>query len=249
MIENLVEKLKFFDLTGGEARVYLALIKGNSTKSDIIKSSDVSSSIVYKILEKLINKGLASFSVIDNKKHYQATSPERLLDIIKTKEEEIKRLGKIGKDLIPALQRREDILFTNVYRGLDGFKALLNEVERQIEANGVKEWLATGVTSCKKESFNRLWGRWHKNVRPKYGVKAKFIFSEKGTKHFKTLKSAPLSKVKYLPSPSLGCITATGDMLIIMKYTEPSYFILIKNEYIADSFKKLFNVLWKNALT
>ncbi|NIO44769.1 MAG: hypothetical protein GTN36_04425, partial [Candidatus Aenigmarchaeota archaeon] len=185
-----------FGLTRGEARVYLALLKGNSTKSEIIKNSGVSSSVVYEILERLMKKGLASSITIDNKKRFHATTPEKLLDIIENEKKKIKGLEKNGKMIIPFLRQisREKTLFANVYKDSDGLKSLLKEIEEDFKKQKIKEWLAMGVTAYKNELFNRLWLNWHKNVRSRYKVKAKFLFCEKDTKYYKDLKKVSLSK-------------------------------------------------------
>jgi len=75
------EKLEKIGLTKGESEVYVLLVEtGNSTAGDIIKKSTLASSKVYDILQRLVNKGLASFSIKNGVKYYDATSPERLID-------------------------------------------------------------------------------------------------------------------------------------------------------------------------
>ena len=102
--EEAFSNLLKFGLTEGEAKVYLALLKGSSAKSEIIKNSGISSSIVYEILEKLMRKGLASYTVIEGKKKFYAANPENLLDLI---DKEIKRIEdnkRNGKKIIPFLK-------------------------------------------------------------------------------------------------------------------------------------------------
>ena len=54
--------LKDAGLTDGEAKVYLALLElGSSTTGPIIHKSKIAKSIVYQILEKLMQKGLVSY--------------------------------------------------------------------------------------------------------------------------------------------------------------------------------------------
>ena len=49
-------------LTEGEIKVYLALLElGSSTTGPIVDKSGISRSIIYQILEKLMEKGLVSF--------------------------------------------------------------------------------------------------------------------------------------------------------------------------------------------
>lgn len=242
---ELAEKLEKIGLTRGEAKVYLALLTGKSTKSQIVKNSGISSSVVYEILEKLIKKGLASFVVLEGKKYFQPCNPEKLFEFIKKEKEIIKKKENLAKEVIPLLkQRKTEFLFASVYQGLEGLKSLLNEVEGEFEKGRIKEWLAIGITAYKNQAFNRFWIKWHSKVRPKYKVKAKFIFSEKNTDYFKALSKTPLSKVKYIEMKNPSCITIVGERVLIMKYTTPPSFISLKSKEIKKTFEEIFRILW-----
>jgi transposase len=242
MQSDIIKKLKELDLTEGEARVYLALLNGESRKSGIIRKSGVSPSIIDEILKKLAKKGLASFIEIDGKMYFYANDPEILL-------ENLERKRIIADKLVSILKKRkgESVFFARVYEGLHGLKNMLKEVEKEeFEKNKSNEWLAMGVTTYKNTYFNRFWIHWHHKIRPRYNVRAKFIFSERNTSYFKMIKKAPLTTVKWIPLFTPSCITTIGETVLIMKYAEPPYFILIKNKEVADTFKEIFKFLWEN---
>ena len=250
---KIIQKLEELGLTKGEAKVYLALLElGPSTKSSIVRKSRVSPSIVYEILERLMNKGLVSSVFIEKIRYFEANEPSFLLQLVKEEKRKAKKKEKIARSLIPLLKLKREVgkkflLLTKVYEGVKGFKAMLQEVEKDLK--GREEWLAMGVTSYKRNQFNRLWVNWHKRVRPKYKVKARFIFCEKGTDYFKALKKTPLSKVRYIPSKSSVCVTVVGNKTLVMKYTDPPSFLLIKNEEMAKFLKDVFEIMWRNAVS
>ncbi len=239
---EIIENLKAFSLTEGESKVYLALLQGESTKSNIIRKSGISSSIVYEILEKLAKKGLVSSSLKDNTQYFHANEPSILLDSLKG---EIKNKTEIANGLIPLLKKRKvhTVLFANVYEGLSGLKSMLND----IKLDNTKTWLAFGVTGSKSDSVNRFWTYWHYKVRPKHRVKAKFIFSENKTKYFEILRKAPMSRTRYVSSQTPSCITVIGDQVLIMKYADLPSFVLLRNQDVATTFGSIFKILWKNA--
>lgn len=247
--EEAFSNLLKFGLTEGEAKVYLALLKGSFAKSEIIKNSGISSSIVYEILEKLMRKGLASYTVIEGKKKFYAANPENLLDLIDKERKRIEDINRNGKKIIPFLKQisKEKLLFANVYKGSVGLKSMLKEIEEELKKKEIKEWLAMGVTSHKNEFFNNLWLNWHKNVRSKHRIKARFLFCEKGTKYYNALKKVSLSKIRHLTSIPLSCITVAGNSTFIMKYTDPPYFLHIRDTDIAKTMKEIFNFLWNIA--
>jgi len=241
MEEKAIEELKEFGLTEGEAKVYLALLAGESTRSGIVRKSGVSPSILYEILKKLQRKGLVSSVEFEGKKHFQPVSPEIFLQELEEKKAKVEKLVSILKT-----RKKENIVFARVYEGFKGLKGMLKDIEdEEFKKSKTKEWLAMGVTAYKKESFNRFWTYWHTKIRPKYKVKARFIFSEKGTNYFSIVKKAPLAKVKVISLPISVCITVCGRTTLIMKYTDLPTFLLVKNEEVANTFKEIFNFLWE----
>ena len=71
-----VELLEAIGLTKSEIKVYLALLElGSSTTGPIVEKSGASSSKIYEILEKLIQKGLVGHVIKAGKKHFEAAPP------------------------------------------------------------------------------------------------------------------------------------------------------------------------------
>ncbi len=95
MDQEEIAVLRELGLTDGEVRVYLALVGlGNTTVGSLIDESKVSSSKVYIILEKLIQKGLATYIIKGKVKYFQANPPNALMDFLKKKEENLKSQEK-----------------------------------------------------------------------------------------------------------------------------------------------------------
>src|SRR3989344_7655569 len=85
-----IEILRKIGLTDNEISVYLALLEiGSSTTGEIIKKSGLHSSRVYECLEKLQAKGLVSYVIKANRKHFEATNPKRLADYLEDKQKQI----------------------------------------------------------------------------------------------------------------------------------------------------------------
>jgi predicted transcriptional regulator len=90
--KKYVEQLTNLGLTQGEAKVYLAMIQiGPSRIGKIVEISGVSQSKIYNVLDRLILKGLASYYIQDNVKHFQSLEPTRLHEYIQIKENEVRR--------------------------------------------------------------------------------------------------------------------------------------------------------------
>ena len=92
-------------LTKGEARVYLCLLSlGQTTSGPIIAQSGISSSKVYEILEKLMQKGLVSSTTLNKTRHFQATSPSKLRDYLSAQEDALNRRRSLLEQNLPSLQ-------------------------------------------------------------------------------------------------------------------------------------------------
>jgi len=83
------EELKNFGLTENEARVYLAIVEiGEATTTPIRKKTDIHMSRVYEALNSLVEKGLVSYFLKNNVKHFQASDPKILIHLLNEKERE-----------------------------------------------------------------------------------------------------------------------------------------------------------------
>ena len=97
--------LQQIGLTNAEINVYLALLElGSSTTGPIVEKSKASSSKIYEILEKLLQKGLVSFVIKNGMKHFEASDPQRLLDYLKEKETALKTQEQGLQQMLPELE-------------------------------------------------------------------------------------------------------------------------------------------------
>ena len=104
-----LDVLKDLGLTGGEIRVYLALLElGKSSANAIIRKSGISPSKIYDVLERLLKKGVVSYFISGKVRNYAAVSPERLkVMLVNRKELYFRELDELEKNLnetIPILK-------------------------------------------------------------------------------------------------------------------------------------------------
>jgi len=108
-------------LTKTEERVYLRLLgEGNTLASSLIRKLQLHRATVYDVLNRLIEKGLASFTVVDKKKYYEASSPNRILDIIKEKKKNIEEQEKEAEKLVKELSKIKEKTPSSDIRILEG---------------------------------------------------------------------------------------------------------------------------------
>src|SRR3989338_2737649 len=93
-MEEIFRELGF---TERETKVYLALLDLGETKiGPLAARTRLQPSKIYQTLEKLIDRGLATFVLKSKIKYFQAQDPQEILNILKEKE---RTFGEILADL------------------------------------------------------------------------------------------------------------------------------------------------------
>src|SRR4030042_3722177 len=112
-------------LTVNESLVYITLLnlkEAGTTK--ISEKFGLFRTLVYDILTKLIEKGLVSYIKKESKRIYRASSPNRLLELIKEKEDETK---KVVEDLNLTFQKPKEEVLVEQYDGVNGMKVIVED--------------------------------------------------------------------------------------------------------------------------
>ena len=241
--------LEEIGLTKGEIKVYLTLLKlGETTTGKIIEEAQISSGKIYEVLEKLIKKGLASYTIREKTKYFNAASPNRILDYLHEKEKNIKEKEQELLKELPALLSIEKAgkkeYETNLFKGFRGIQTAIFEALEELTEKD--EILAMGIISHKKEQYNLLWQRWHKE-RMNKKVICKAIFSDRNTDYFKTFKKMKYTELKVLRGITPSAIDVMGKRVLIFTYGEETSCLSVKNPEVAQSFKMFFGNLWNIA--
>lgn len=244
-----LEVFQELGLTKSEIKVYLSLLElGQSTTGPIVDKAKIASSKIYEILDKLIQKGLVSYVLKGNIKHFEATRPERILDLLKEKEEILEKQRKDVEKILPELTRKIELSKIKegaaIYRGLKGLETVFYESLNLMKKGDIM--YVIGIPS-RSEEINRLFVKIHK-FRASKGVIWKGLFNEraKGQLQQNTLENIPLTEIKYMPEGIVtpAAINILNDRIIIFPTTEPPLLIVIHSKAIAESFIEQFDLLW-----
>lgn len=247
MIEQALRKI---GLTEGEVKVYLALLElGSSTSWSVTKESGISGSKVYEILERLGKKGLTS-SITKNKvKYFETASPERILDYLENKNKEINLEKDEIKKIIPNLilkRAKSSKSEVKVYTGFEGAKTVFEENLRDCKKGD--EMLGWGLTE-QPESWESYFNEREK-VRDKKGIIHKTIINEKYKSLYKARKNYPNTYFRFFPKefemPTAVLMWKNKVALYVITKENPIT-IVMEGEAIAKSFKKSFEIMWKQA--
>ena len=223
-------------LTKNEALVYRALLElGPSLAGQISRKTGLHRRTVYDITEMLIKKGLIGYILKNNRRLFEAVSPERFLDILKEKETATNEFLPEMMALYTKTQEKEE---TNFYKGRQGLKAVM---EDQLK-DGTNEILILGASQLAYDIL-QFYFKWFDIKRKKKKIKARIIFNK-----MKTKPKIPLSEIKYIPqkySSPLAVNIYRDKVAIILWSEENPIAIVIKNPEISQGYKKHFELMWK----
>ncbi|MBI2129945.1 ArsR family transcriptional regulator [Candidatus Woesearchaeota archaeon] len=246
------ETLEKAGLTKNEIKVYLALLeKGESTSGPLIKAIGINSSKVYESLERLQKKGLVSYVKKANKKYFQAAEPERLLDYIDEKKRQLEEEREEMQKMLPELKIRkkmseEEQQEATIYQGLKGYKTILENMLKELRPNGTYLAFASGML---KEVLGPYWFIFQKKKKD-FNIKARCLWDPKIRKQKDYLREYYgagkfISEGSYLSPVDLWIY---NDKIIQVSYaTKPIFAVLIRSKGLAQSYKDLFETIWKMA--
>lgn len=231
-------------LSEQEAKVYLALLKlGTSLASRVSSETKINRSLVYQLLDKLINKGFVSYVIRENRRYYRAVHPEKLLDILKEKEEKLKSMLPKLTSLYPPKEKKPVV---EVLEGKEGIKTMLKDIFR---VN--KTWYAFGSSGTAPEILPYFVEHWEKE-RQRRKIKLVVICNDSpaGRKRGKEFSKMKFTEVKYMPNKYISP-TSTWiygyKLAFIMWSKEHPFAIRIISKEMVESYRNHFNVLWKIA--
>ncbi len=241
------EALRKFGLTDRETRVYLILLElDEALASKISEKTGIPRTLVYDILENLLNKGIVSYVIRSNKKYFSAVNPKNLIEVLRNQEHEKEQLIKqaLPELLILKDKKPKEKVKVEVYEGREGIKTLFNDVLRI-----GKEFLCFGSTGISTDIIPYELTRFHKE-RIKRKINWKVIYNDDklGRKRGQETSKWKYSQVKYMVKTSPTTTYCYDNKIaIVLWMKEKLIAIIIQDNTIAKSFKEFFNILWRNA--
>lgn len=240
--------LEEIGLTEGEVKVYMALLKLGSTKTGPLASkAGVSSSKVYKILDRLEKKGLAGHIIKGETKYFTALEPKRIMDYVEKREAQLQEKKRLVEKMLPELEKQKALSKKSEATVYSGFKAATNFFLGIVdELNPGETYYVIGAGYG--NDVPGLWDFFYKHhvKRVRKGVKVKMLanYDVRGTLVEMTRHK---SEVRYLPQyliTNMEIVFYKNKVYIILAGDELVGFLL-ESEEAAKGFRKYFNMLWK----
>ncbi len=227
-----------------EVKVYTALLELGLTKVGPIASrSKLQHSKVYQTLDKLIEKGLVSYVVVSKTKHFQASDPSEILNILDDRKRRF-------KEVIEELKQKQKYSGSKhiavVHEGYKSFKALFNRVADELQ-KGDFYWAFAFKDEYHDSHASLFLRKFHEKLKEKRvddRVLGNFSVKKEIKKTFEGNKNI---KIRFTKNETpLGVIIIKNKVINLVWGERPTA-IEITSDQIHKQYKNFFDDIWKKS--
>jgi HTH-type transcriptional regulator, sugar sensing transcriptional regulator len=234
-----VDVLKDMGLTGNEARIYIALLQyGSSTAGELMNRTGIHRRCIYDALNRLTEKGLVGYLILDNRKRFEAQDPGCLVTMLEKRQKDVLAMLPRLRDLYEGSEKQD----IKVFRGRRGAQAIYEDILETGE-----DYYALGATGKIRQAIGPKTYDRYVEARAGKGIKLYTIYPE-------SMRGTPMTKmmnavVRYVPneysSPINTIIYGNKVEMLIWEYDPTSPLILlIENRKVNEAFKHYFQMAW-----
>lgn len=239
---DVKEALESIGLVDRDIKVYLACLKlGSATVNKISKEAGTYRTYTYDILRSLVEKGLIHYVIREKKQFYEASNPERILEILKEKEDQVKEVLPKLKDMHQSITEKPAVEF---YEGLAG----VNLIHDMILRENPKEIRVFGNPEQHSEIMKFYLPRFVK-TRVKKKIKARVIIkdSKVGREWMEGKEKEELRETRFFqqqPKEFPAVTYMWNNKIAYFTIEKKIVAVLIENGNISRAQKVVFENLW-----
>ncbi len=227
-----------------EIKVYTALLELGLTKVGPIASrSKLQHSKVYQTLDKLIEKGLVSYIVVSKTKHFQASDPQEILNII---EERKKRFENVLKELKEKQKYSDSKQIAIVHEGFKSMKALFSRIAESLSKND-HYWAFAFRDGYDNSAITQMLVKFHEKLREKKiddRIICHFSLNKKIREAFKRNTHVKIRSTKNeIP---LGTIIIENKVISLI-YGERPTAVEVTSDQLYNQYKNFFLDIWNKS--
>lgn len=240
-----LELLRDIGLSKGEEAVYEALLDlGQASVTKIHEKVGIERRNIYDIINKLIERGLATYITENKKRYFWLTHPNKIIAYLEEEQQELEQTKQEVIQQLPKLvqrfaQQQLDIR-AEVYRGTEGIKSVFEDMLNYREGF----FIGGGGYIANKLPF--YWKHYNKRR-----LKRKVIWYNLGREEIRGhhITKEPLMHTKFLPKEFSGnpaAIFIYGDKTANVLWGKAFFAFVIESEELAQNYKRYHKYLWEN---
>lgn len=229
--------LRTLGLTSTETKVYLTLLElEKALAGTIADRAHLHRRNTYDALNKLLHKGMISYTISHKKKFWNAIHPEKILFMIK---ENQKLVEGIIPELITKFSASKLKQTVEIFEGLGGMKTFFDDMIKTKKT--VIMLFATGKAYKKLPYYMKTWDERINKQR----IKVNVLLNSDGDRI--PYQNYKYGSVRILPTPfsTPTQIFIYGNKSVVAIWSDNPIATMITSNEITDGFRKYFRFLWK----
>lgn len=235
MLEQTLQDLGF---TKRESQCYVALLELGSTRvGPLLKKTHIPSSKIYELLDGLCQRGLVTYVIKNNVKHYQAANPHTLLHLLTEKKRSLEAI-------LPQLLLKQKFAATQSVELFEGQKAIFTLFTNMIADVKSKELYL--VFSINEEHKTPQANLFFLNLATRRSEKKLDVRVLRNQKYYVKEKHTKL-QLRYTSFNLPQGVTIFRNTLILLSWDETPTAVKIESEAFAQPMREFFLDLWKKA--
>ena len=244
--QKVIEIFKTLDLNEVEIKIYLALLENDKLGiTGISEAINLSRTNVYNYVEKIEDMGLISKVPDTATLKYQSVSPDKIIEVLKQKEEDIQSKISQFKKILPELKNLEVETNPTQVKMYEGEEGLQRIIEKLLKDESLK---IIFHSSIKKTFFPESLREFTKQSaeREKHIQEIRSSLN-KGTDYNPT-KNNPNHLLKIAPeSLSLKSdVIITPNRILLVSYQGRFLGVEISNKFMTETHNSIFDMIWEN---
>lgn len=238
------EVLRDLGFTDREIKVYIALLEiGTSTAGPIASHSGLPASKVYETLDKLIQKGLANYIVVSKTKHFSASAPKEILEII---EERKRSLFTLLKELEQKQAYAREPQIAVVHDGFKAVKALFNRIAYELRRGDTYRAFAFREAYQGGSAPSFLRG-FHQHLAQKKVIDKIFGSIRFRKEILATYEGNKNVRIKFIKRATPVGVIMYHNKVVQAVWGERPTAIEITSRQINDHYARFFDEMWKES--
>ncbi|MBI3032783.1 helix-turn-helix domain-containing protein [Candidatus Woesearchaeota archaeon] len=240
------EILRKIGLTEGEIRVYESVIKlGTASTGPIMEKCGISSSKIYLILDRLIQKGFVTYTIENNVKKFHPTNPVNIMEYIAEQEQALEKNKKEAQVLVKELQGllgTHDEESAKIYHGT---KSIVTAFQNILEELPKKEYFYfIGAPTVDLDALALFFQNLHaKREDRKISTLGIADISTK-QKYLAMFKERKNIRLKFINLPFPHAIGIGVNRIIITLWEPAAIGFEIESKRMAKRYREFFMKLW-----
>jgi len=242
-----------FGLSGNEGKIFELLLSNSPiTGATVATKLGINKSVSYFVLDQLVQKGFASYVVINKRKEYHSIDPAMLnLKLEERKKEFLKKYTDINSLLLQTTQKKKKRALVNIYNGWDGIKTAFNDILSSTKAGENYYVFSVNLPENTLPRFRRFIRNFHAQRSAK-GINCQLLIDKRlqNTIGADREKEAH-TQVRYVSAEQSVpmAVNVYANKILMSVWGEEPLSIIIESPEINESFCSFFKMLWKTAKT